>query len=708
MSPQDDELTLTREFLDRLVASDASLPHLKIKKISFSSDNNISLSDISAAIANNTVLQSISLDGILVDLSFLEALNTLPVLHEAIFTSTGLNVNVAKVLCHSLPWNRLTYLDLSDNPKLGPRGAKLLGEFLEKCPTLEKLHLENISLGHFGAQALALPPSLLHLNLSKNNLQHDGVWKLAERLPKSLVYLNLSYNACLDDGCLVIAKQLALLQNLKLLNLAGNDVGDFGVMSLAAAMTESTKLTELHLERNKITDDGTVALAQALPTSPLQKLNLASNQIGSKGCTALAESLGAGSCLMELDLSSNQIGDEGAGSFVELLDDMVNLVWLDLQDNQLTDARTRILDMLLKHRQATPKSPTKLSAGVSADVEVEIGESELHYQVLMNEHENPESVNNEKVEEARDLLMESEAGQAIELPLDYFAHLTDNFAVRRLLRYGAYGPLFSARDEAIDKVHFVVRRVALGPAGALQTVRDGITQELPQIRHEHLLPIVAYSTDSSLYCILHDVTGRQSLRDVLDDERRRKFVTWTSRIQILLDVARALHYLHTGDQSHKPTFHGDLNSGNVYVDLDTFSAQVSDGGLGRLLATDRGRFASGDVVFGSRGYRCPRYERGSCQYDSSSDVFSFGVVMSEILTGCRQRAKVSDLGWDILYDMVLTKKPLKTDSAAGPVPTQTIEALARIMLACLSPNLPQRPVSATLVNILWELVTSCC
>ena len=81
--------------------------------------------------------------------------------------------------------------------------------------------------------------------------------------------------------------------------------------------------------------------------------------------------------------------------------------------------------------------------------------------------------------------------------------------------------------------------------------------------------------------------------------------------------------------------------------------------------------------------------------------------MSEILTGCLQRAKVSDLGWDILYDMVLTQKPLKTDSAAGPVPTQTIEALARIMLACLSPDLSQRPVSATLVNILWQLVTSC-
>ena len=121
-----------------------------------------------------------------------------------------------------------------------------------------------------------------------------------------------------------------------------------------------------------------------------------------------------------------------------------------------------------------------------------------------------------------------------------------------------------------------------------------------------------------------------SLDKCISDCDKRKEMMWKSRLEILLDIASALDFLHNGGRRSR--FHGDVKSANVYVTHD-YTAKLVDCGIAQLVSTDEHRFRRGDVVFGSRGYRCPRYERGSRKYTPESDVFSLGIVMAEVCTG---------------------------------------------------------------------------
>jgi hypothetical protein len=169
----------------------------------------------------------------------------------------------------------------------------------------------------------------------------------------------------LDDGCLQVAQQLQQhLGRLRTLDLSTNEIGDTGCRTLADRVCQHASLESLSLQNNRITDKGASLLAQAVlrkATSSrkgLKTVNLSNNQIGDAGCTEWAEVLqqaGEYNTVETLDLGDNFIGDEGAGTWVEVLDQITTLQHLDLSGNrEISEARTRILDMLLKHRQRAP------------------------------------------------------------------------------------------------------------------------------------------------------------------------------------------------------------------------------------------------------------------------------------------------------------------------------------------------------------------
>jgi serine/threonine protein kinase len=170
-------------------------------------------------------------------------------------------------------------------------------------------------------------------------------------------------------------------------------------------------------------------------------------------------------------------------------------------------------------------------------------------------------------------------------------------------------------------------------------------------------------------------------------------------------VASALDYLHSGGPDRKQLFHGDVHPSNIYVSSDYATVQLSDAGWSRLVATDRETFRSGDVVFGARAYRCPRYERGSCAYDASSDMFSLGVVLAELMTGQLQRSKSkesSGMAYDVYYEHIVTQKDISTDAAAGPIAAGIKQSLEQVMISCMSPMPARRPTAKTVVQILKE------
>jgi hypothetical protein len=133
---------------------------------------------------------------------------------------------------------------------------------------------------------------------------------------KTLLHLDISYNNIGDAGAASIAKALPNSQ-LETLNIGLNNIGDAGAASIATELPNS-KLETLNIGSNKIGDAGVASIATALPNSQLKALNIYYNGIGNAGAASIATAL-PNSQLGKLYINGNKITDAGAKVIAQAL-----------------------------------------------------------------------------------------------------------------------------------------------------------------------------------------------------------------------------------------------------------------------------------------------------------------------------------------------------------------------------------------------------
>ncbi|XP_029289202.1 interleukin-1 receptor-associated kinase 4 isoform X2 [Cottoperca gobio] len=150
-------------------------------------------------------------------------------------------------------------------------------------------------------------------------------------------------------------------------------------------------------------------------------------------------------------------------------------------------------------------------------------------------------------------------------------------------------------------------------------------QTLKALKHENLVDMVGFSSDGQHPCLVYALMVNGSVLDRLACLEESRSLSWRQRCLIAEGTARGLEYLHSNHHVHR-----DVKSANILLD-ETFVAKISDFGLTRASAKRTSTTIMTERIVGTRAYMAPEALRG--EITSKSDIFSFGVVLLEILSG---------------------------------------------------------------------------
>lgn len=220
-----------------------------------------------------------------------------------------------------------------------------------------------------------------------------------------------------------------------------------------------------------------------------------------------------------------------------------------------------------------------------------------------------------------------EAGNLI-ISVQVLRKVTNDFAPQNELGRGGFGTVY--KGELEDGTKIAVKRMEGGVISnkAVEEFEAEIAV-LSKVRHRHLVSLLGYSIEGSERLLVYEYMPQGALSRRLFHWKSLNLepLSWTRRLIIALDVARGMEYLH--NLARETFIHRDLKSSNILLG-DDFRAKVSDFGLVKL-APD-GQKSVATKLAGTFGYLAPEYAVMG-KITTKVDVFSFGVVLMELLTG---------------------------------------------------------------------------
>ncbi|MCL7049571.1 hypothetical protein MKW94_028037, partial [Papaver nudicaule] len=221
----------------------------------------------------------------------------------------------------------------------------------------------------------------------------------------------------------------------------------------------------------------------------------------------------------------------------------------------------------------------------------------------------------------------SEIG-SINLNMSQVMKATQNFSPSLLIGEGGFGTVYKA--QLPDGPVVAVKRARKENLSSLQAEFSSEVELLSKIEHRNLVRLLGYVDKGNERIIITEFVPNGTLREHLDGQRG-KILDFYQRLEISIDVAHALAYLHL--YAEDPIIHRDVKSSNILL-TDNLRAKVADFGFARAGPTDVERTHISTKVKGTAGYLDPEYLR-TYQLTTKSDVFSFGILLIEILTGRR-------------------------------------------------------------------------
>ncbi|KAG0539336.1 hypothetical protein BDA96_03G314300 [Sorghum bicolor] len=212
---------------------------------------------------------------------------------------------------------------------------------------------------------------------------------------------------------------------------------------------------------------------------------------------------------------------------------------------------------------------------------------------------------------------------------------TDSFSDANLLGHGTYGSVYYGvlRDQ----------EVAIKRMMATKTKEFIVEMKvLCKVHHASLVELIGYAASKDELFLVYEYSQNGSLKNHLHDPESKgcSSLSWIFRVQIALDAARGLEYIHEHTKDHY--VHRDIKSSNILLD-GSFRAKISDFGLAKLVVKSSDAEASVTKVVGTFGYLAPEYLRDGLA-TTKSDVYAFGVVLFELISGKEAITRAEGMG----------------------------------------------------------------
>ncbi|KAG2305298.1 hypothetical protein Bca4012_064362 [Brassica carinata] len=287
---------------------------------------------------------------------------------------------------------------------------------------------------------------------------------------------------------------------------------------------------------------------------------------------------------------------------------------------------------------------------------------------LVNPFETPENVR-DGIEEEIDRISAQE--QKV-FTLQALVSTTNDFNPTHKLGEGGFGPLFKGRlpdgrDVAVKKLSQASKQ------GNNEFVKEA--KLLSKVQHRNVVNLWGYCTHGEDKLLVYEYVANESLDKVLFKSNRRSEIDWRLRFEIITGIARGLLYLH--EDAPDCIIHRDIKAGNILLD-DKWVPKIADFGMARLYQEDATHVNT--RIAGTNGYMAPEYVMQGV-LSVKADVFSFGVVVLELISGQKnsifsmRHADQTLLEWAYkLYKKGRTMEILDSEisaSSSTPTPTRT-------------------------------------
>ncbi|KAB1201238.1 Cysteine-rich receptor-like protein kinase 10 [Morella rubra] len=289
------------------------------------------------------------------------------------------------------------------------------------------------------------------------------------------------------------------------------------------------------------------------------------------------------------------------------------------------------------------------------------------------------------------------SAQSLQFDFDCIKAATDNFSVANKLGQGGFGVVH--KGELCDGKIIAVKRLSRDSGqGDLEFKNEVLL--MAKLQHRNLLRLLGFCMERNERILIYEFMPNRSLDHCLFDPIRRPNLHWERRYKIIRGIARGILYLH--EDSRLRIIHRDLKASNILLDSE-MNPKVSDFGMARLFLLDQTQGNTRRIV-GTYGYMAPEYVIHG-QFSVKSDVFSFGVLTLEIVSG--QRNSCFQNGENEEYLLSHAWRNWMEGTASNIIdPTIKFGSTTEIMrcihiaLLCVQENVANRPTMASVVLML--------